>query len=132
MLNFDNENDLFNFRVCCLSGLSSAIRVLPEGTITTPNHTSSGSPIPIASSHSSGPLGILGGSTPIPTSTLSTSSSHHHYHSRSSLPQPEHCLETLLRNIEGLLAIAAHNARQQQSQLNQQKGKLNIHLFSSN
>lgn len=38
--------------------------------------------------------------------------------------QPEHCLETLLRNIEGLLAIAAHNARQQQTQLQLQKGKL--------
>lgn len=37
---------------------------------------------------------------------------------------PEHCLETLLRNIEGLLAIAAHNARQQQTQLQLQKGKL--------
>lgn len=36
--------------------------------------------------------------------------------------QPEHCLETLLRNIEGLLAIAAHNARQQQTQLHLQKG----------
>lgn len=35
----------------------------------------------------------------------------------------QHCLETLLRNIEGLLAIAAHNARQQQSQLHMQKGK---------
>lgn len=43
------------------------------------------------------------------------------------LPQPvgqsEHCLETLLRNIEGLLAIAAHNARQQQTQLQMQKGE---------
>lgn len=37
--------------------------------------------------------------------------------------QSEHCLETLLRNIEGLLAIAAHNARQQQTQLQLQKGK---------
>lgn len=35
---------------------------------------------------------------------------------------PEHCLETLLRNIEGLLAIAAHNARQQQTQVQLQKG----------
>lgn len=35
----------------------------------------------------------------------------------------QHCLETLLRNIEGLLAIAAHNARQQQSQLHLQKGR---------
>lgn len=35
----------------------------------------------------------------------------------------QHCLETLLRNIEGLLAIAAHNARQQQNQLQIQKGE---------
>ncbi|RWS30802.1 hypothetical protein B4U80_08170 [Leptotrombidium deliense] len=48
---------------------------------------------------------------PIPVTTSAT----------SSQPQPEHCLETLLRNIEGLLAIAAHNARQQQSQLHLQK-----------
>ena len=33
------------------------------------------------------------------------------------------CLEALLRNIEGLVAIAAHNARQQQNQLNMHKGK---------
>lgn len=33
------------------------------------------------------------------------------------------CLEALLRNIEGLVAIAAHNARQQQNQLNIHKGK---------
>ena len=41
---------------------------------------------------------------------------------QQSHQQPEHCLETLLRNIEGLLAIAAHNARQQQAQLQLQKG----------
>lgn len=34
------------------------------------------------------------------------------------------CLESLLRNIEGLVAIAVHNARQQQNQLNMHKGKL--------
>jgi hypothetical protein len=33
------------------------------------------------------------------------------------------CLESLLRNIEGLVAIAVHNARQQQNQLNMHKGK---------
>lgn len=43
--------------------------------------------------------------------------------SNNNSSQPEHCLETLLRNIEGLLAIAAHNARQQQSQLQVQKGQ---------
>lgn len=37
------------------------------------------------------------------------------------------CLESLLRNIEGLVAIAVHNARQQQNQLNMHKGNL-IHL----
>ncbi|KAI1285887.1 Dachshund -like protein 1 [Halotydeus destructor] len=40
----------------------------------------------------------------------------------------QHCLETLLRNIEGLLAIAAHNARQQQSQLHIQKAELRAEL----
>lgn len=42
---------------------------------------------------------------------------------QSQQAQPEHCLETLLHNIEGLLAIATHNARQQQTQLQLQKGK---------
>lgn len=41
-----------------------------------------------------------------------------------------HSLETLLRNIEGLLAIAAHNARQQQSQLHLQKGEPMIEPMS--
>lgn len=55
--------------------------------------------------------------TPVPTPTQPSAGT-------AAGPQPEqHCLETLLRNIEGLLAIAAHNARQQQSQLHLQKGE---------
>ena len=38
----------------------------------------------------------------------------------------QHCLETLLRNIKGLLAIATHNARQQQTQLHLAKGELRL------
>lgn len=65
--------------------------------------------------------------------TLSASSTAHTTTQSQPLPQPEHCLETLLRNIEGLLAIAAHNARQQQSQLHLQKGeKIFIIFFNSN
>jgi hypothetical protein len=47
---------------------------------------------------------------------------------QSQAAPEQHCLETLLRNIEGLLAIAAHNARQQQSQLHLQKAELRAEL----
>ena len=50
----------------------------------------------------------------------------------SGLYGPEqHCLETLLRNIKGLLAIATHNARQQQTQLHLAKGELGQQAFHS-
>jgi hypothetical protein len=55
--------------------------------------------------------------TPVPTPTQP---------SAGAGPQPEQCLETLLRNIEGLLAIATYNARQQQSQLHLQKGETRV------
>ncbi len=58
-------------------------------------------------------------------SNRNSSSTPPHHPQQQQTQQPEHCLETLLRNIEGLLAIAAHNARQQQTQLHLQKGILN-------
>ena len=40
--------------------------------------------------------------------------------------------ETLLRNIQGLLKVAADNARQQERQINYEKGKSSIITFTFN
>ena len=55
---------------------------------------STGSPVP------DGPTGRVGGE-----------SRGHHATGQEGGDQQQHSLETLLRNIEGLLAIAAHNAK---------------------
>lgn len=77
---------------------------------------STGSPVP------DGPTGHVGGES----RGHHAAGGHHttggHHATGQEGGDQQHSLETLLRNIEGLLAIAAHNARQQQSQLHQQKG----------
>lgn len=97
------------------------------------SHNSSHSDVPVSSSgfngltrdHPTGQQAVSNASATASPPPLSTAGREGRGDASSTVtsqaPQEQHCLETLLRNIEGLLAIAAHNARQQQSQLLLQK-----------
>lgn len=65
-----------------------------------------------------------------PGSSASPNASHNHpidhHHRCNSSPNGLSSTETLLRNIQSLLTVAADNARQQERQINYEKGEYPI------